>query len=86
MKTNQDVTINFKDYGEIVVPKGTQLTYQTATGHDRKYHFVNEFGWIRRNYPKINLLLYHDANYYGIDIPKEFVDYETDFAVRDENL
>lgn len=77
METKQAVTINFRDYGDIVVPKGTKLTHQTACGIDEKYHFVNEFGWIDRDYPTVASMLKHDAKYSGINIPKEFVDYGT---------
>lgn len=73
MHTNQNVTIKFRDYGDITVPKGTRLTHQTACGIDNNYHFVEDLDWIDTNYPKINKVLRHDAFYYGIDIPKEFV-------------
>jgi hypothetical protein len=73
MQTSQDVKLSFRDYGEIVIPKGTRLTHQTATGEDKNYHFVNEFGWIERDYPEISRVLRHDAIYHGIDIPKKFV-------------
>lgn len=76
MKTNQDVTMEFKRYGEITIPKGTRLTHETANGYDINYHFVNEFAWIDENYPEIANIMTHDAIYYGINIPKEFVDYE----------
>jgi hypothetical protein len=76
MKTKQDVTIKFRDYGEITVPKGTRLTHRTASGIDKNYHFVDDLKWIDTNYPKINGILKFDATYYGIDIPKKFVDYE----------
>jgi hypothetical protein len=73
MVTSQDVKVLFKDYGEIVVPKGTRLTHNTAMGVDENYHFVNEFGWIERDYPTVSRILTHDATFYGINIPKEFV-------------
>jgi hypothetical protein len=73
MVTNQDVKISFKDYGEIVVPKGTRLTHQTAVGIDENYHFVDDLSWITTSYPTIASILKHDAEYYGINIPVEFV-------------
>lgn len=76
MKTNADYTANFKHYGEITVPKGTKLTHMTACGIDKNYHFVNEFGWIENNYNNIAVILKMDAETYGINVPKEFVDYE----------
>ena len=84
MKTNKDVTVNFRDYGDIVVPKGTRLTHKTACGIDEKYHFVDDLTWIKDKYPKIALILIHDALYYGINIPIEFVDYEGENDVKKE--
>lgn len=72
--TKEDVTVNFRNYGEIVVPKGTLLTNQTADGIDKNYNFVNEYEWIKRDYPLIDKILIMDAQSYGINIPKEFVE------------
>lgn len=74
MKTAQDVKINFMGYGEISVPKGTRLSHQTACGIDENYHFVDDLTWIEKSYPTISRILKHDATYYGINIPKEFVE------------
>lgn len=71
---SQDVIINFKDYGDIKIPKGTATTHKTATGIDERYNFVNDFGWIDRDYNKISRMLKHDATYYGIIIPAEFIE------------
>lgn len=71
--TKQDVTINFAHYGKITVPKGTKITNKTALGNDENYNFVDEFNWIKTNYPNIERCLTHDAIYYGINIPKEYV-------------
>lgn len=80
MKTNSDYTLNYKiantDYGEITVPKGTRLTHRTALGIDKNYHFVDDLTWIDRNYPTISRGLKHDVTYYGINVPREYVDYE----------
>lgn len=74
MKTNQDVKVNFMNYGEIIVPKGTRVTHNTAMGEDKNYHFVDDLKWIDTNYPEINRIQ-HDATYYGINIPKIYVEY-----------
>ena len=74
MRTKQEVTINFREYGEITIPKGTKLTHQTTCGVDENYNFVNEFEWIDRNYESVASILKHDAVHYGIDIPIEFVE------------
>jgi hypothetical protein len=74
MKTSQDVTIDYMGYGPITIPKGTGVTHETACGHDENYHFVNDLRWIRRDYPTIAGILIHDATYYGIDIPVEYID------------
>jgi hypothetical protein len=73
METKCDVKINFRRYGEIIVPAGTKLTHQTASGYDEKYHFVDDLNWIKSSYPDIANLMIHDATYYGIDIPKKYV-------------
>lgn len=76
MKTKQDVVVDFRQYGNITVPKGTRLSHITASGKDERYHFVSEFEWIDKNYPDIAFGLHFDASTYGINIPAEFVDYE----------
>jgi hypothetical protein len=73
MITNQDYTLNFRNLGVITVPKGTKVSHYTATGFDANIHFVCEYQWIDRDYPKINKLLRHDMGFYGLDVPKEFV-------------
>ena len=80
--TLKDVTVNFRIYGEIKVPKGTAITNQTAVGFDSKYNFVNEYGWIDRDYPEIANILKLDATYYGINIPAEFVGEETKLSTQ----
>lgn len=78
MKTSKNYTIeNYRGYGKITVPKGTELTHKTALGNDPKYHFVNEFSWIDTNYPTIANILKMDVSTYGIDVPAEYV--EQDF-------
>lgn len=77
MKTKKDYTVNFMHFGEVTVPKGTKLTHQTAMGIDRTYHFVDEFDWIDKNYPDYDLILKDEVSGRGINIPKEFVDYES---------
>lgn len=78
MKTNADYTTHYKvansDYGQITVPKGTRVTHQTALGIDKNYHFVDEYGWIKENYPRMSYSLMHDVTHYGINVPVEFVD------------
>lgn len=71
--TSQDVTVNFRDYGPITIPAGTRTTHHTAMGEDPNYNFVDEYGWIKNNYPDIANILHHDVYYHGIDIPKEYI-------------
>lgn len=80
MKTSKDYTVDWREYGKITVPAGTPLTHQTAMGIDKDYHFVNSTDWITKNYPTIDRPLIHDVNYYGINVPKEFVDYSEDIG------
>ena len=74
MKTNKDYTVEFMNYGKITVPKGTQVNNETAMGKDENYHFVCEYGWIKKNYNEIANILIWDVDHHGIDIPKEFID------------
>ena len=81
MKTNADYQVHFRasrqDYGLLTVPKGTRLTHKTAMGIDKNYHFVDEYDWIKPHEsgtPQYGLI--HDVKHYGINVPKEFVDYE----------
>jgi len=76
MKTNKDYTIEFMHYGEITVPKGTRVSNMTACGIDKNYHFVSEYGWAKKNYPEIDRILIHDLYYQGLDVPKEYVDFD----------
>lgn len=79
MKTNSDYTVHYKccniDYGMITVPKGTPVTNQTALGIDKNYHFVNSYGWVKSNYPEVASILIHDLQHYGLNVPKEFIDF-----------
>lgn len=76
MRTSKSITIEFRSFGEITIPKGTLLTNQTACGFDANYHFVQDFSWIKRDYPRIANILTHDVRYYGINIQREFVDFK----------
>jgi hypothetical protein len=67
-QTNQVVKMDWRGY-QIEVPAGTAITHQTALGYDENYNFVNDFSWIPKDMP----LMLHDAIYYGINIPKEYV-------------
>lgn len=71
--TSKDYTTVFKHYGEITVPKGTKITHKTAVGDRPDINFVDEFGWIDKNYPEIANILKMDAKSYGIDVPADYV-------------
>lgn len=62
--TSKEIKMNFRGY-DIIIPKGTRTTHQTAIGIDEKYNFIDDFSWI----PSGQSLLKHDAVHYGIDIP-----------------
>ena len=80
MKTNKDYKIHYKvantDYGLLTVPKGTRLTHKTACGDDVNYHFVDDTSWIKP-YPDgtPQYFLIGDVENYGINVPKEYVNY-----------
>jgi len=69
MKTTKEIKMNFKGY-DITIPAGTRVTHNTALGPDPNYHFIDDLSFINK---KEMPLLWHDANYYGINVPKELV-------------
>ncbi|SBW00800.1 hypothetical protein [uncultured Dysgonomonas sp.] len=71
--TANSVTVDFRNYGKITIPKGVLVTNETAMGIDDRYNFVDEFDWIDTNYPQVVLSLKMDAQNYGINIPKEHI-------------
>lgn len=75
MTTSKPYTTNFMQYGEITVPSGVRLTHKTACGIDKNYHFVDQFDWVKTNYPQVASVLLIDLTYYGLNVPKEFVKY-----------
>lgn len=85
MKTSKDYTLEFRNYGTITVPAGTALTHRTAMGIDLDYHFVADYGWIADNYKSIDRVLLHDVQYYGINVPVEYVDYEHEY-IKDASI
>jgi hypothetical protein len=66
--TNQEIKMNFRGY-DITIPKGTRITHQTACGYDEKCNFIDDLSFIPKEMP----LLRHDATYYGINVPAEYV-------------
>lgn len=79
--TAHPVTVNFRNYGKIIIPKDIVVTNETAMGIDEKYNFVDEFDWIDTNYPQVARSLKMDAQNYGINIPKEHI-----IKQEDENI
>lgn len=72
-KTIKPYTYNYEGFGPVTVPEGTRITNRTALGIDPNYNFVAEFEWIDRDYPTVSKCLRHDATFYGINVPKEYV-------------
>jgi hypothetical protein len=68
LQTTKEIKMTYKGY-DITIPKGTRITHQTAIGFDSNYCFVDDLTWIPKNQP----LLRHDAFYYGINVPSEYV-------------
>ena len=77
-KLKKDYTLNYKvanlDYGIITVPKGTWTNNFTSMGYDERYNFVSSYEWIDKNYPTFALILKHDVNHYGINVPIEYLE------------
>lgn len=67
----ENVTLDFRNFGEITVPIGTKVNHQTALGEDPTYNFVCEFDWTDEKYPEISNILKQDAESYGLNIPKD---------------
>lgn len=67
----EDVTVSFRNYGNITVPRGTMTNHRTALGDDPACNFVCEFDWIDTHYPQIANILKSDAGSYGINIPED---------------
>jgi hypothetical protein len=72
-KTNKDYKVKFQGE-ELIIPKGTKLTHQTAMGFDLAYNFVDDFKWYK---PEITgyarEMALHDMVHSGINVPREFV-------------
>ena len=80
MKTSKNYRTEFivanTNYGTLTIPKGTSLTHNTAMGFDENYHFVNDFSWVEKHKDgTVQYGLLHDLQHYGINVPKEYVDY-----------
>ena len=72
--TKKDFTLDFMNHGIITVPKGTEVTHETAMGYDVNYNFVLDVSWVKPFYDDTpNLALIHDINTYGINVPKEYM-------------
>jgi len=90
MRTSKDYKVHFKvansDYGILTVPKGTRVTHMTATGIDKNYHFVDDFSWVPTDENgRKNCSILHDLKYYGINVPKEFIEDECISQEKKEN-
>lgn len=74
--TKEDYTVDFMNYGSITVPKGTKLTNNTACGIDENYNFVDDLSWIESYVDGTKQYgLIHDMKYYGLNVPKEYVEH-----------
>lgn len=76
MKTVRDYKVaKFKQYGEVIVPKGTVVKRHYEPNGDGSYsHFVDEFDWIDDSYPEYSNILKMDVENYGIIIPLTYLD------------
>lgn len=73
-RTTQDYTVNYRQYGQITVPKGTRVSNIAADGSTISDFFVDEFDWIEPYEDGTpNYSLIRTADVFGIVIPKEFV-------------
>lgn len=79
MRTKKDYIAKYNwspiDFGEITIPKGTEVTHQTAMGIDKNYHFVADWSWYKpevKGYARKMML--HNFEHSGINVPKEYVE------------
>jgi len=70
--TTKEYKVNFKGY-EIIIPKGSTATNQTACGIDDNYRFWSDFRKIAEKVTGFkHSILAHDLTHYGLNIPKEY--------------
>ena len=79
----KDFTVNFKDHGEVTVPKGTKTNSLVAGDKknsrvvDTHYNYVCDFSWVQPHNFDGKLIpqhgLIHDLTYYGLNIPNEYL-------------
>jgi hypothetical protein len=71
-KTTKDYKINYKGYN-LIIPKGSKVSNQTARGPDDYYHFwLIDTDYIEKLTGSKNSLLLHDLTHRGLNIPKEY--------------
>lgn len=71
-RTIKDYKINYKGYN-LIIPKGSKVSNQTACGPDDYYHFwVINMAYIEKLTGSKNSLLLHDLTHHGLNIPKEY--------------
>ena len=72
--TNQIIEMSFMGM-DLVIPKGTRVTNQTANGIDDDYNFIDDFSWHK---PELTgfarSMELHDMTYRGINIPKDKIE------------
>jgi hypothetical protein len=71
-KTIKEFKTNYKGY-DLVIPKGSTVTNQTALGPDDNYHFWNvSLEYVEKITGVKNSILLFDLAHYGLNIPAEF--------------
>lgn len=68
--TKEEIKMNFRGH-DIIIPKGTRITHNTARGKDEKYNFIDDLSFIDK---KTNFVLWDDACHYGINIDKSMIE------------
>ena len=82
--SEQIIVSDYRGYGELVIPKGTEVTNLTASGHDENYNFINDFSFIPpySDGTKQSGLI-HDLTYYGYNVDKSLVEEVLDSIIYD---
>jgi len=72
-RTTQDIKLDFRQYGEIIVPKGTLCRNTTDKGELTENYFVIDVEWVKKNYSAYSNILIMDIENHGMLIDKRLI-------------
>jgi hypothetical protein len=71
--TRQEIYAELKGY-RFTIPKGAEVTSQTACGIDEDYNFLTDFSFLPLVDGVRQLGLIHDLTYYGYNVPSDLIE------------